>query len=205
MTGTPCPAPCWQGITPGVTNEATVRAVISNPDLVKQDSIQYEINPTDPSVTTYTFRVSDDSTSIHLKNGTVYLIGLARGPTLQEIIAAFGPPDMVYAVRRANPHSPYDYYEAHFFYPKKGIWLYGSECADQCNASFFSTNGDVYVRFDMGIHAIFLFQPRSTLDIALTESLFLNPWEAEQIVTNATSWAGTEHYYFSTQGYGPRP
>jgi hypothetical protein len=197
LTGTPCSIPCWQGITPGVSDEVAVQAVISSLDSVKQNLVKRRVGLTRVSgAVSYVFQdVSGDHYSINLYDGIVYQIQISTSDlALEDVIDAFGPPDSVYATRRPNQHTIYDYYEVQFFYPDKGVHIIGSECAEDCDASHFSGN-DVYVGSDISGSRLSFFAPNSDLYTVLTESLLLDSADADQIVTASVPWAGIERYY----------
>jgi hypothetical protein len=91
LEGVPCAAPCWQGITPGITDEITAMAILSDPDLVFQDTLRCQNHADNPSRRGCGFRrVSNEGGQIGFEHSIVQGIALNSGITLDETFAALG-------------------------------------------------------------------------------------------------------------------
>jgi hypothetical protein len=74
LDNVPCAAPCWQGITPGVTDEATAMAILSGSDLINQETLDCHVSSYDPPQIYCAFwRVSKEGGGVGFANGIVNL------------------------------------------------------------------------------------------------------------------------------------
>jgi hypothetical protein len=196
LQGIPCAAPCWEGIVPGQTGEESVVAVISNPDLVLQDSVE-RVSGDDPSVIGYYFRLAAGirPIGIILRNDTVSTIriGLPRDLALQDVVGTFVRPEFVYVKdagqdRQCFATTLYDL--AHGIEVTGGIcqgegddeqWMYVGDGTGKTYANVFP---------EMGIGDIWFFEPRPDLRSALTDSLYVWPERAQEILYWAQPWTG---------------
>jgi hypothetical protein len=194
LEGTPCAAPCWQGITPGITDEMTALKIISDPALVEQDSIKGGINPRDPSRSGYTYRrVSGGSGSIGLKDGIVYGIDIGPGDdlTLGDIIDAFDIPDFVHVQDASQERYCYG---VDLYYLEKGIWINAGVCKEK-NSTYKLLEQTAWVDPDIEVGGLTFFEPASDLRSVLVDSLLFTPDSyAQDIVTNAYLWKGFDFY-----------
>jgi hypothetical protein len=118
----PCAAPCWQGITPGVTDEATAMAILSGSDLINQEALDCHISSYNPLQIYCAFwRVSKEGGGVGFANGIVNLVRLHSEVTLGEMLTALGPPDFISARHGSQLLNEGKCYNAHAYY-LKGQW-----------------------------------------------------------------------------------
>ncbi|MFQ5401090.1 MAG: hypothetical protein ACE5E7_16020 [Anaerolineae bacterium] len=193
LEGKPCAAPCWQGITPGITDEATALKIISDPTLVEQDSIRGGINSIDPSRSGYIYRrVSGGSGGIGLKDGIVYRIGIRPGNdlTLGEVINAFGIPDFVHVEDSSQERYCY---AVDLYYLEKGIWVNTGVC-EEPNSTYKLLERTAWVDPDIEVGGLTFFEPGPDLRSVLIDSLLFTSDNAEAIIAYAFPWEDFDFY-----------
>lgn len=98
LTGEPCEAPCWRGITPGVTSWANALTILEDDRTIEDPSVQ---TAEDSAAVAASFKEPggvDASGQIFSDDGqTVGLIFLRLAPdmTLDEVLAKYGEPTWV--------------------------------------------------------------------------------------------------------------
>jgi hypothetical protein len=149
LTGFPCAPPCWQGITPGITNDQEALEILQMNSLIKRGSI----NPAGSSLSggcTWEWRTSWKwiDPGISWKNGVVDIItlGLTFNLTVNEVIEKFGIPEYVSISDGGIPE--HWYWIIDLYYPSKGI-LFTAYTREYSNKFYPSTE----------IGAAFLFVP----------------------------------------------
>jgi len=193
LEGKPCAAPCWQGITPGVTDAKTALKIISDPTLVEQDSIRGGIDSKDSSRSGYTYRlVSGGSGSIGLKDGIVY--GIDIGPsndlTLGEVVNAFDTPDFVHVEDSSQERYCY---AVDLYYLEKGIWVNAGVCKEP-NSTYRLLERTAWVDPEIEVGGLTFFEPRPDLKSALVDALLFTSDNAEVITAYAFPWKGFDFY-----------
>ena len=182
LAGTPCVVPCWQGITPGITDEMTALKIVQDSQVVEQDSIITGTN----SVRYY--RTDGGSGRISIKDGIVYKVEIRPAPkqlTLGEAIDAFGAPEFIYIKTNLLEFSCVD---INLLYPQKGLIIKSGFCGE---------NNIVYENIEvsesMEVFNISLFEPNADIESFLIQSQ-LKPEIAHNIAQYAKPWIGFGSY-----------
>jgi hypothetical protein len=193
LDGVPCAAPCWQGITPGITDETIAMTILSDPDLVLQDRLSCIIDTDNPSRGSCLFRrVSNEGSQIAFEHGIVWIVALNSGITLDEALTALGPPDFLDARHGSQLLYEGKCYNAHAYY-LKGIrlWIGGCEPIEVPFDIVLGNNLVVYPTMEVG--RLDFFQPGDSV---------------EEILQNAFGHSNIERYLNNIQpwvGYGQYP
>ncbi|MFQ5401088.1 MAG: hypothetical protein ACE5E7_16010 [Anaerolineae bacterium] len=192
LEGIPCASPCWQGITPGVTDEATAMTTLSNLDLVKPDSFDCGVHANDPSRHGCTFkRTSDEGGGISFKNGIVYAINIRSHIPLIDVIDAMGEPDFVRVVN--NSLGGDDCYYV-FSYYVRGIELFANGCVGQNPGFEFSPERRaVQVSADIPVLRLDFFMPGDDFESSLHNS-HSDVDFVQRIMASAAPWTGYGFY-----------
>lgn len=121
LTDSPCPAPCWQGITPGqpMTKEDVIERVGSLP--LAEGVRSYELTDPERTIIDWGWKSSVGQNSISLADGQVAVIDLAVDFPLEvgEVVARYGVPEVTDARLAGVPES--QYVEFDLFYPTRGL------------------------------------------------------------------------------------
>lgn len=122
ITGVPCAPPCWQGITPGVTQMDEALEILSNSPYIETGSIKRA--GTDISGgCTWRWRSPGRrmQPGLNWQTGIVDTIqmGLTFNLTVQEVTDKFGLPEAVSAVEGGQPEHWYWIIVLH--YPSQGV------------------------------------------------------------------------------------
>lgn len=196
LTGKPCAAPCWQGITPGVTYEADALSILFDLDMVEEGSIRKSYGTV--SGRGYSFEyIKGDRVTIDFKGGVVTRIGLpTRHLTLGDLIGDFASPDFAYvqmgdAERICYFISLYDL--------EGGIWTNGSICkGDKGDEKYqvlqVGEDAQANIFPEMAVGLIILFEPDPELSVVLGDSLMYPPETVQIIMRDAVPWNGFGHY-----------
>jgi hypothetical protein len=193
LDNVPCAAPCWQGITPGVTDEATAMAILSGSDLIDQETLDCHISSYDPPRIYCAFwRVSNEGGQIAFEHGIVRIIALNTKITLGETLTALGPPDFIDVRHGSQLLHEGKCYSAHAYY-LKGIrlWIGGCEPIEVPFDIVLGNNLVVYPTMEVG--RLDFFQPGDSV---------------EEILQNAFGHSNIERYLNNIQpwvGYGQYP
>jgi hypothetical protein len=193
LESVPCAAPCWQGITPGITDETTAMAILSDPDLVFQDTLRCQNHADNPSRRGCLFRrLSNEGGQIGFEHGIVRGIALNSEITLDEAITALGPPDFIKARHGSQLLYEGKCYNAHAYY-LKGIrlWIGGCEPIEVPFDIVLGNNLVIYPTMEVG--SLDFFQPGDSV---------------EEILQNAFGHSNIERYLNNIQpwvGYGQYP
>jgi hypothetical protein len=201
LRGTPCAVPCWQGIMPGESGEASVLDVISDPNLVIQDSIA-RTTADDLSAVEYHFRsrAGKQSVRIHLQDGVVFWIWIDLDHlTLGDMLGTFIEPDFVYVIAQCQDRLCYgpDLYDL-----TNGIRLTGAICKgdaqgrDDRSTPIGDAEGNTYANIfpEMDANSIYLFVPGPDLESTLVDALLIAPERAREIAGWAYPWTGFGPY-----------
>ncbi len=200
LTSNPCSAPCWQGVTPGITDNETAFSIISNLNFIEQDSIKRTVQQDTSLISGYVYRTkSGGSGSIGLSDGIVNRIDLRPGatpPLFRDIMEVFGPPESVLINEKSDADTCYD---VNLFYPAKGAWIRGGGC--------YSNNPDFAIEISTGsspnranvfpeipVVSLTFFQSKQNLDEALISSLFFDATYVQYIITYSVPWSGYGTY-----------
>jgi hypothetical protein len=112
-----CLAPCWQGITPGITDKATADSIMDG--LIHFSSISSNIRFYDG------YNEKGYSVELVYSGEKVYLTRIypsENKPQIGEVIDFLGPPDAVCLLAGTIPDNDPEY-ETDVLYLKRGIWL----------------------------------------------------------------------------------
>lgn len=189
----PCAAPCWQGITPGVTDEHTALEILSNPALVEQDTLRGGPHSDDPSRSGYHFRrVGAGGGGIGFTDGLVDRIDLNLAGTvmLVEVVGSFGDPDFV---RVEDTGQDRYCYGVDLFYVQKGVWIVAGTCRGR-SSPYEVFDGLARVSPEIGVGGVRYGMPRETLKALLLDSLQFAPESVPRLVEQAQPWAGYDLY-----------
>lgn len=122
LTDTPCAAPCWQGITPGVTSRSQAMAVLQESPYIRQDTLR-EAGTEEWGGVTWEWRAQGRrlQPSISWQNDVVQEItlGLTYDLTVGEIVNKYGPPEALSAGLGGVPE--HWYWIADLYYPQRGL------------------------------------------------------------------------------------
>lgn len=191
LTGIPCTYPCWQGITPGITDEVSVISILTNPDLVVQDSLRMG---RDKAITWFHYhRTTGGTGSVLLKDGIVYRIDI--NPefhlTLADLINAGITPDFV---RVQMDSSQVACYGAALYDVDNGVWIKTGKCNEKSASGqgFITLDGEISA--EMRVTGLTFIQPDKEFESFLRKSLQLSPQTMEKIITNAHVWVGYDYY-----------
>jgi hypothetical protein len=188
LEGVPCAAPCWQGITPGITDETTAMTILSDPDLVFQDRFSCINNVDNPSRSSCLFRrTSNEGGQIGFEHGIVRGIILHSDITLDGALTALGSPDFVSARHGSQLLYEGKCYGVHAYY-LKGIRLRISGC-EPIEVPFDIVRGnslDVYPA--MEVIGVEFFQPGDSLE-ELLQNVFGHS-DIERYLSNSQPWVG---------------
>lgn len=208
LDGTPCAVPCWQGITPGVTDEGTLLEIISDPDLAEQDSISKGTSQEDPSRVVYRFRSSAGSrVEIGVRNGIAIWIRLGPGYdlTLNRVVETLGEPDQVYVEEGDDTHLGHCY-AVELFYVTKGTWFRSGACIE---GSEYELTWDERLLAQVSSEMTVTFQelliPGSDLELFLAGMPTYHPGKAHYVASHASPWVGFGFYPLSPMWQYPNP
>lgn len=195
LEGTPCAAPCWQGITPGVTDGTTALAVVKNPALVKQASITLSSDAEPFPHETYRFeRVADGWGEVTLSEGIVSEVRVQPGYDLSlgEVVDVYDAPDFIqvygiYGLHRAC-------YSFDLFYVQKGISIHSIICDSRGSGYKSRPDGTVLVDSEMETGWLVFFVPGTDLMTVVSESLVDMSQPIEFTARYAVPWTGFGFY-----------
>lgn len=200
LEGVPCLAPCWQGITPGITEEADALKILSDRELVIQDSIDCHVNADNSSRGRCSYwRTSSEGGSTGFENGLVTgLELLSRKLTIDEVIMVLGPPDFVDRMFEFDDLELGVCYEMYVYY-LRGIRLRVKNCEPKEASINAMSDGVLTVFANMNVTSLLFFQPANTLEMALSNITATNLYTLpdtyiQTSVVNAQPWIGYGQY-----------
>jgi hypothetical protein len=188
----PCAAPCWQGITPGVTDETTAMAILSSSDLINQETLDCQNNTANPFRRGCSFwRVSNEGGQIGFDHGIVWGIDLNTKITLGETLTALGPPDFIDARHGSQLLYEGKCYAAHAYY-LLGIRLWIGGC-EPIEMPFDIVSGNnLLVYPSMEVVSLDFFQPGDSVEELLRNSYGHS--NIERYLSNIQPWTGYGQY-----------
>lgn len=138
LTGEPCAPPCWQGLTPGVSTEQELQALLDSSDQVDPGSLRRESGGCGQltywknrrpyaGLLTPSSWTSNYACTSH-KMLKVVMEYLTYEVELEQLIDSYGPPDAFSAQPAGIPERPY--VEVNLYYPSRGL-MCQLELADQ--------------------------------------------------------------------------
>jgi hypothetical protein len=160
LENNPCDAPCWQKITPGITGESNAVAILSNLDLIDQDTLKCDDHSGNLSLNGCTFRrISNEGGVVGFEDGIVQVIQLNSDVTLGKAITAFGEPDFIVASEGVeDEHDDVGKcYRADVYY-LRGIFLLVRGCESYGSPYGISSENDLIVSPDMEVDGVRFFQ-----------------------------------------------
>lgn len=200
LDGTPCSVPCWQGITPGITEEETMLSILSDPTLVELDSVRRGSSAVDPNLVSYSFwRPVGGSVDIGLNEGIVELIRIVPDSelSLDRLLEALGNPDQIYVEESETDHGD-DCYSATLFFLRKGARFRTSTCnMPGGEYEAYYTGSDLSCRISPEMHVNFLelVTPDAGLGSMSRHSLLMkDPDSARYVAQHANVWQGYGFY-----------
>lgn len=122
LTDTPCAAPCWQGITPGVTSRSQAIAVLRDSPYIRQDTLREAGNEELGGITWHwSAQGRRLQPSISWRNGVVreITLGLTYDLTVEEIVNKFGLPEALSVTPGGTPE--HWYWIVNLYYPQRGL------------------------------------------------------------------------------------
>ena len=184
----PCTAPCWQDITPGITDETTAMTILSNPNLINQETFDCQTSSDNPSQSFCSFRrVSNEGGGVGFENGIVTRIRLKTEVTLEETISAFGSPDFVNVIHGSQIVNEGKCYRADIYY-LKGIFLFVSGC-ESIEFPLEVVSGNNLRTFpDMQVISVDFLPPSDTLETTLLYRLGHSNIQGH--LNNIQTWTG---------------
>lgn len=124
LTGSPCAAPCWQGIVPGTTTRSQAIEILESSRYVRKGSVQ-EAGTATRGGCEWRWRVSGRrlQPSLWWQDGVVQEItlGLTYDLVIEDAIGQFGPPEALSAGEGGTPEHWYWIVSLH--YPAQGMEL----------------------------------------------------------------------------------
>lgn len=126
LTGQPCAAPCWQGLTPGASDRESVLRILEDASFVDQTSVQVEVSKiTDKTRITWKSAFLDwphpmgtITLDEHLTVETIRVF-LEYNITVQKVLDLMGEPDD-YVVEPLGIEAPVCYI-VHLMWPQDGL------------------------------------------------------------------------------------
>lgn len=200
LEGSPCLAPCWQDITPGITDEASALSILSNPDLVIQEQLTCKVNNDDPARSRCMYRrTSNEGGSIGVSNGIVEGIELmARQLTLADVTDSLGAPNFISELDEFYD-SEVGYCYRMYVYYLKGIRLHVTSCVPDDISLNTPFDDELIVFEEMQVVSMLFFQPANTLEVSLNNISRTNQYDfsgtyMEKILVEAQPWKGYGQY-----------
>ena len=189
LEGVPCTAPCWQDITPGITDKTTAMSILSNPKLVLQDTINCQTRTDNPLKSDCLFRrASDQGASISFEKGIVRGISLnSENISLGEIISVLGLPDFIYAMYGSQTVDEGKCYRADIYY-LRGIYLFVSGCEPIEFPLEVVSGNDLRVFSDMLVISVRFLPPSDDPETALFYRY--GDSDIQRHVNNIQTWTG---------------
>lgn len=110
LEGVPCRAPCWEGITPGVTTREEALDLLGANQLV--DLPWYPSSRTSDWIDWTWVGIEDGGGDLRTEDGTVSMIlgALPQEVALRDVIGAYGEPSHIVAVRFMGLHGEGPFY-----------------------------------------------------------------------------------------------
>jgi hypothetical protein len=143
-----CVAPCWQGITPQITDKTAAETIMDgliHSSVIGQDMRFYN-----------GYEEKGYSVELDYEEEKVYLTrvypSIDNRPLLSEVIDFLGPPDRVCLLAGTIPDSDREY-ETHILYLNRGIWL-------SSRSEFEETDGKGQLVSDLKLTDITFFSPQ---------------------------------------------
>lgn len=178
LTDVPCAAPCWQGITPGVTSRSQAMAVLQESPYILQDTLR-EAGTEERGGVTWEWRTPGRrlQPSISWRNGIVQEItlGLTYDLTVEEILNKYGPPEALSAGLGGIPE--HWYWIIDLYYPQRGLQF---KAYTREYSALFEPSTEV--------GGVLLFVPMS-LEERVT-AVFNDPAIASQVIDTIRPWQG---------------
>lgn len=124
ITGQPCSPPCWQDITPGVTNQVDATNILRRSTFLDHTSLRVNGDSKDGGCLWEWIVPSKGMLPLMIwRNGTVSEIklGLTYYVELQDAFNRYGPPEAITSVQGGNPEKWY--WSVDLYYPHIGLEL----------------------------------------------------------------------------------
>ncbi len=124
FTGKPCKAPCWNGLTPGVSTSKDVDQFIQGLSIKKwpdKDSIVYPTGCKMVQIVDRPGNPVNAFVNMNVDNGKLTYIQSVHDdlPSLQQIVNHWGPPEYFEALHVIGPDG--EGYGLTIYYPKQGV------------------------------------------------------------------------------------
>lgn len=202
LEGDPCAAPCWQGITPGITDQATALSILSDPEIAEQDSIETLTSLSDPNRSRVSFRITGDGgCRIGLVDRTVKWIDISGGHqlTLGELLDNLGDPDLAYVEEWSQ--DTFCYWIV-LFYQERGILVKSGICANQRGAyetAWIEGENHANIYSGMTVDFMILAEPNPDRGFPVGDYPSFTSAQLQRTIQNAQSWTGFGWYPVSPQ------
>lgn len=185
LHGTPCAAPCWYGIVPGVTSQETAIKSVQTLEIIEEGSLLQA-----PAEIAFG-RADGVGGSIRFKDGVVaaIVIGTGENLTLAEVLSAYGTPELAVVF---NVPTEKNCYKVELFYPSRGVQV-GSLACEDVDAYYQLTEHRARVAPDMPTLGVTYWQPADTLEKMLLNS-GLAAERARAKANDAVQWTGFGYY-----------
>jgi len=188
LTDEPCAAPCWYGITPGISHLEEVRQSLATNPHVDQASIREQQITGDRVQVDWLERgLFSGLGLLFLRNDVVERIYLRMrcNITLGQVVEKYGPPEKVAAwyARAAGTA-----YYIRLYYPSKGLLFF----VDTRPIASPTADTDVITE-DMVITDVLYYAPTSIEDLLLSDLMPVESEEGPHMLKKLQDW----------QGFGP--
>lgn len=204
LVGVPCEAPCWQGITPGVTDESSALEIIYGSEIVQHDTITCDMESnTGPRSWCFFVSLAGGHGAVEFDNKIASLIEIGPSPHLKldlgQVIEAFGEPTYVYVEEYDKQHDirlGHNYYYSALFFPDRGIEVWATVLEKRENGYKTETGSSLYhaeVYQEMEVLTLYLAEPRPDLE-PLASLPAYSTRQAGRIYDFANDWAGFGFY-----------
>ena len=192
LNDTPCAAPCWQNITPGVTDETTALGIIQNLDFIDVESTRLDIS--NGPVRRYVFDIhGGDFLQMLSQDNLIRRIELSPDSSipLAKMIEVLGEPEFVIAWDDGQE----SYCFAATLYYLKGIMVRVFDCVNQANdiGDKYGPGNTVKVYPDMLVDGLAFFEGATDLETVLLRALY-TPIQSSRVMTEVETWIGYGYY-----------
>lgn len=168
LEASPCKAPCWQNITPGVTDESSAMILLTNPDLIILDSVKCQRDSENNKINGCLFRrISEEGGQISFHDGIVQGLTLkTHYLTLGEVIETLGQPEYLIDIQGSQIVSEGKCYRAGLFY-SEGIYFNISGCEPIDSERELIHDGNLLFFEEMQIINVNFYEPSNSLEKSL--------------------------------------
>jgi hypothetical protein len=192
LEGSPCHVPCWQNITPGITDESSAMTILSDPNLIESDSLRCQRDSETGRINGCRFRrTTEEGGQISFHDGIVRTLMLkTHNLTLDEVISVLGPPDYLMNLQGSQILSEGNCYRVDLLY-LGGMYFTISGC-DPLDSKKHLIHNNLLVSTEMQVVNVRLFIPGNGLEESLSN--LYGPLKSETEIETIRSWTGYGYY-----------